>query len=265
MFKTKNVNLILATVFTLALYAPCASAGVYSWTDQNGVRHSSDVPPSEYMKQKKEATPPVDDELSPEVTQTLFNKKGKPAAPETDTNQTPPEYKLPQTKPSITPPPQKETPGKKQAVKPPPKPETPLTEKSTAPLKAKVTETQIKKPVPPPAPPLNPTLKPAQVHPQPLTRERIRFYRNQVARLKELIHSQEELVAENVRTIGLIENRMNQIKSIRGPKSDRLKDELLQSEKSLEAAKNRLKTDVRELQVLQNNLRNYQLKLKPAQ
>jgi len=257
----KKINLILAIILTLALYSPFAYAGAYSWTDQNGVRHSSDVPPSEYMKQQKEVAQPNDDELPPEVTQTLFNKKGTPVVPATDADKKAPEYKPSETKQNIIPPPGNQTPVKKQAVKSPPKDETTISKpKSTIPPKPQAVETQKKKAVPPPAP----TVEPAPVLSQPPTKKRIRFYKNQVARLKELIKSQEELIAEDVRTIGLIENRINHIKAIQGPKSDRLKNELQQSEKSLEAAKSRLKTDVRELQGLQNNVRNYQLKLKPA-
>jgi hypothetical protein len=99
---------------------------------------------------------------------------------------------------------------------------------------------------------------------EPLSRERISFYKNQLARLKELIKSQEKLIAEDVRTIGLIENRINQIKHTQGPKSDRLKNELRQSKKTLETAKNRLKSDVRELQLLQSHVKNYHVKLKSA-
>ena len=220
----KNVNLILAVIFTMALYTSCVYAGGYSWTDKNGVRHSSDLPPSEYMKQKQKENASLQgiDELPPEVTQTLLDKQGKHAAPEIDANKAP-----------IVP-----DAENKQTVK-----------------------TQKKKVVPSPAQ----TVKPTQVLPEPPPKKRIGFYKNQLARLKELIKSQEELIAEDVRTIGLIENRINQIKNIQAPKSDRLKNEFQQSEKSLLAAKNRLKADVRELQVLQSNANNYQLKLKSAQ
>ncbi len=246
----KNINLILAVIVTLVLYmyTPCVHAGAYSWTDKDGVRHSSDLPPSEYMKQKQKEKASLQgvDELPPEVTQTLLDKKGKNTAPEIDAN------KAPIAPDAIN----------KQTVKTQPKYEMPLNkEKSMAPPKPQAVETQKKYVIPSPAQ----TVKPTPVLPEPLTKERISFYKNQLAKLKELIKSQEELIAEDVRTIGLIENRINQIKSIQGPKSDRLKNEFQQSEKSLVAAKNRLKTDVRELQVLQSNVNNYQLKLKSAQ
>jgi len=242
----KTINFILAGIFALALCTPWGYAGVYSWTDKNGVRHSSDLSPSEYMKQKKEASPQVEEDLPPEVTQTLFDKKGKPAGPETDANTTQiaPEAKIDQT------------------VKPPPKSETPSKiEKSAAPLNPEVVETQPKKVVPPPAP----TPEPTPAVTKPPQKKPVSFYKNQLARLKELIKSQEELIAEDVRTIGLIENRIIHIKNIQGPKSDRLKNELQESKKSLQAAKNRLKSDVRELQVLQSNVNTCQLKLKSAQ
>jgi len=240
MLKMKNVNLILAVIVTLVLfiYTPCVYAGGYSWPDKDGVRHSPDLPPSEYMRQKQKEKEKASlqgvDELPPEVPQTLSDKQGKPSASKIDVNKAPiaPDAEMPLNK-----------------------------EKSTAPPKAQAVETQKKEVVPSPAQ----TVKPTQVLPEPSQKKRIGFYKNQLARLKELIKSQEELIAEDVRTIGLIENRINQIKNIQGPKSDRLKNEFQQSEKSLVAAKNRLKADVRELQVLQNNVNNYQLKLKSAQ
>ena len=279
MLKIKKTNLVMTVIFTLALYSSWVYAGGYSWTDKDGVRHSSDLSPSEYMKQKKKASQQTDDELSPEVTQTLFNKKRKPVSPEPEPEtgakkapiapddenkqavQPPSKSEYHQTKQKITPSPKDRTPAKKQVVQPPSKSETPLKkDKSTAPLKPKEVKTHKKKAVLPPVQAVQPTPAP----PQPLSRKRISFYKNQIARLKELIKSQEKLIAEDVRTIGLIENRINQIKHTQGPKSDRLKNELRQSEKSLPAAKNRLKSDVRELQVLQSNVNNYQLKLKSA-
>jgi len=269
MLKIKKTNLVITVIFTLVLYNSWVYAGGYSWTDKNGVRHSSDLSPSEYMEQQKKASQPTDDELSPEVTQTLFNKKRKPVSPEPEIGakkapiapddknkqviKPPPKSEYPQTKQKITPPPKDTIPAKKS--------ETPLQkDESTVPLKPEAVGTHKKKPVPPPVQ----TVKPMQAPQEPLSRERISFYKNQIARLKELIKSQEKLIAEDVRTIGLIESRINQIKHTQGPKSDRLKNELQQSEKSLPAAKNRLKSDVRELQVLQSNVNNYQRKLKSA-
>ena len=249
----KKANFVIAVIITLALNTSWAYAGRYSWIDKDGVRHSSDQPPSEYMKQKTKASQQADDELPPEVTQTLFNPKRKYVVPDINANQIPPapDDEIKQT---VKSPPEYEYPETKQKTTSPPK------DKNTIPLKPKVIETHKKRAVPPPAQ----TLKPMPVSPKPVSKERISFYQNQLVRLKELIKSQEELIAEDVRTIGLIENRINQIKHTQGPKSDRLKNELKQSKKSLIAAKNRLKSDVRELQFLQSNVNNYQFKLKSA-
>ncbi len=225
----KKANLVLAAILTLALFTSWVYAGGYSWIDKDGVRHSSDQPPSEYMKQKIKASQQADDELPPEVTRTLFNPRRKYVVPDINANQIPPA-------------PDDE---KKQPIKPLPKSKTLLKKDKT-------------KVVPLPAQ----TVKPIPELPQ---EGRVSFYKNQLARLKELIKSQEELIVEDVRTIGLIETRINQIQIIQGSKSDRLKNELRQSEKSLEAAKIRLKSDVRELQVLKSNVNNYQLKLESAQ
>lgn len=241
----KLLRLIFVVVWATTFYAPWVSAGKYTWTDKDGVMHSSDMTPEEYREKRREASSQADEELSPEVSQTLFHDKKKTVAPE----DIPTFDTAPASEPS--PMPQTTAPDAKAKPSPTPKPPTHTKESAVDSSVEAIPKSKAVRPV------LTPT--PAPSTPKPAS-----FYRNQISRIKELIKSQEELIAEDVRIIGLIENRINQMKSIQGPQSERLKIQLREAEKDLEMAKKRLKQDVRELQVLKGNVTQYQYELKSA-
>lgn len=247
----KLLKSMFVVILLVAFYASWASAGKYTWTDKDGVKHSSDMTPEEYREKRRKASMQVDEELSPEVSRTLLHDKKKTVDPEDiPTFENAPASEpspIPQTTASDAQAPPSPTPE-------PPKP-SPQMKKSAVDTPPHAVETLPKQKA------ARPVLTPS---PAPSTPKPASFYRNQISRIKELIKSQEELIAEDVRIIGLIEKRINQMKSIQGPQSERLKNQLREAQKDLEMAKKRLKQDARELQVLKGNVTQYQYKLKSA-